>query len=267
MYRLTKHRGGQIAVHLCRQDLSRTTVRTAVRDALCFGGAGPQGTGGCRPAVSRLHAVGSRKVREPTAGLREMRSRGHRLKAAEGKGRSHRRLTLLALTRASAQSKLDAALSEDPLLVSVLDLTHLRDRIGELNQNGMSITAREDDVHHLRLLPQHLRHLFRIEHLVTDGVVDLIEKDEVPLARQNSLGCLGPGLLDHAKILRIGLRPTNLHEAAAQLPDDKVLAHRGGRIKLAVVPRALEELQNQHAHPIAGGTERSAQSRSRLTPA
>src|ERR1700677_3176544 len=129
----------------------------------------------------------------------------------------------------------------------------------------MSITAREDDMQHLRLLSQYLGHLFRVEHLVPDGVVDLIEHDEIPLTRQNSRSSLVPGLFDHAKILRIGLRPTNLHEAAAQLPDDKVLAHRGGRIKLAIVPRALEELQNEHAHAIASSAERSAQSRSRLT--
>ena len=52
---------------------------------------------------------------------------------------------------------------------------------------------------------QDLGHLRGIEHAVADGVVDLVEDNQIPLAGKNRLPRLCPCRLDQADILWIGL--------------------------------------------------------------
>src|SRR5215469_17456145 len=121
--------------------------------------------------------------------------------------------------------KLDASLRENSLLVSMLHLAHLRHRIGKLDQSGMRIASSQDHVHHLRLLTKNFSNCLWVEHLVTDRVVNLVEHDEVPLARQDRLRSRLPRLFDHPDVFGIGLRAANLYEATPHLLHDEVLAH------------------------------------------
>jgi hypothetical protein len=69
-----------------------------------------------------------------------------------------------------------------PSLAGVLDLAHLGDGVGKLDQGGLGVAAGEDDRDHLRFLAEDLGNFFEREHLVADGVVDLVKDDEIPVA-------------------------------------------------------------------------------------
>ena len=180
------------------------------------------------------------------------------------------------------QLELDAALRQDAALVGVLHLAHLGDRVCQLDQQRVGVASGEDDVDHLRLAAQDLGDGFGREHLVADGVVDLVEHDQVPVAGEDCGGSLGPGGLDQANVFGVCLCAADLDEAAAKLPNDEVLrgrvagrraeglacaalrsaqrcVQRIGGIQLAVVPRTLEELEDEDAHAVAGGAQCGAQ--------
>src|SRR5262249_49419696 len=69
----------------------------------------------------------------------------------------------------------------------------------------------------------------------------------------------------HLDICRIGLRSTDLHEAAAHLFHDEFVAETGSGIEFAVMPRSFEELQHQHAHAVADRAQCRAHGSGRLT--
>ena len=71
-----------------------------------------------------------------------------------------------------------------------------------------------------------------------------------------------PGVFDEVDVFGVGLGSAYLHEAAAHLFDDEgsgVQPKSGNGVELAVVPGALEELQDEHAHAVAGGAHRGAE--------
>src|SRR6185369_2117798 len=136
------------------------------------------------------------------------------------------------------------------LFVCVLDLAHLGHGVSDLDNCRMSISPGQDNVHHFRFALQSLHYLGGIEHAVTDGVIDLIQDNQVPGAGMDCLGSLRPGLFYHADIFGIGLFGPNFHEAAAHLLHDELIAKSLHRIELAIVPRALQKLQHQDAHAL-----------------
>ena len=119
--------------------------------------------------------------------------------------------------------ELDAALGQDAALVGVFDFAHLGDGVGKLDQQRVGVAASEDDVGHLRLAAEDIGDGFGREHLVADGVVDLVEDDQVPVAGEDGGGGLGPGGFDQADVFGVGLGAADFDEAAAELPDDEVL--------------------------------------------
>src|SRR6478672_4437531 len=121
-------------------------------------------------------------------------------------------------------SVLDPFLRHDTLFIGVLDLAHLGHRVGDLDNCRMGIPPGQDNVHHLGFAFQSLHHLGGIEHAVTDGVIDLIQDNQVPGAGMDCLGSFHPGLFYHADILGIGLFGPNFHEAAAHLLHDELIA-------------------------------------------
>ena len=86
----------------------------------------------------------------------------------------------------------------------------------------MGVAAGEDDVEHLGLAAEDFGYFFGVEHLVADGVVDLIEDDEVPVAGEDGGGGFGPGVFDHLDVGGIGLGSAYFDEAFAHLFDDEV---------------------------------------------
>src|SRR5580692_9947285 len=137
-------------------------------------------------------------------------------------------------------------------------LAHFCNRISDLDNCRVRVTARQDDVHHPGLLLKTLHHPGRIEHAVTDGVVNLVEHHEIPFARLNRLFGFSPSFFDHPDIFRIGLLGSDLHEAAAHLLHHKLVTESLHRIKFAVVPGAFQELQHQHSQSLPDSTQRGA---------
>src|SRR5271167_108326 len=133
-------------------------------------------------------------------------------------------------------SVFDPALRLDAFGVSVLHFSHLGHRVRDLNDVGMSVAAGEDDVHHLRFLLQRCDYLLRVKHLVADCVVDLVEDDKIPVAGENLFFGFGPRFFDQADVLGIGYGAADLHEAAAHLLHNEVVAKGSYRVELAVVP-------------------------------
>ena len=160
-------------------------------------------------------------------------------------------------------SELDTALGEDAFLVGVFDFAHLGDGVGEFDESGVGVAAGENDVGHLGLAAEDVGDGLGREHLVADGVVDLVEDDEVPVAGEDGVGGFGPGGFDHADVFGIGLGAADFDEAAAHLFDDEAavggFVEDFGGVELAVVPGAFEELQDQDAHAVAGGAEGSSE--------
>jgi len=128
----------------------------------------------------------------------------------------------------------------------------------------VGVAAGQDHVHHLGLVAQGFGDDLRVEHVVADGVVDLVENDQVPLAGVDGRARLGPRLLDEADVFGIGFRAADLHEAAAHLFEYEVLTEGGGGVQLAVVPRAFDELEHQHFHAAAHGAQSGAERRGGL---
>src|SRR5215813_11695169 len=121
----------------------------------------------------------------------------------------------------------------------------------------MGVAPRQDYVDLLRLMLKRINDLRRIEHAVTDGVVDLIQNHEIPICGKDGRSGFGPGLLYHANVFRIGFSAAHFHETAAHLLHHEVVAECLHRIELAIVPRALQKLEHQHFHAVAHGAESS----------
>ena len=140
--------------------------------------------------------------------------------------------------------ELDAALGEDAALVGVFGFAHLGDGVGQFNEDGVGVAAGEDDVDHLRAAAEGVGDGFGGEQVVGDGVVDLVEDDEVPVAGEDGGGGFVPGGLDEAEVFGVGLGSADFDEAAAELLDDDgwVLgcaeggAESGDGVEFAVVP-------------------------------
>src|ERR1700686_3326487 len=79
-------------------------------------------------------------------------------------------------------SVLNPSLRHHALLVSMFDLPHLRHGIGGLDNCGVCVPSRQDDMHHLRLLLQAFDHFRCVQHAITDRVVDLIQHHQIPIA-------------------------------------------------------------------------------------
>jgi len=120
-----------------------------------------------------------------------------------------------------ARSELDAALGEDAFGVGVFDLAHFGDGVGEFDEEGVGVAAGEDDVGHLVLAAEGFGDGFRGEHVVADGVVDLVEDDEVPVAGEDGGDGLVPCGLDEADVFGVGFGAADFDEAAAKLLDDE----------------------------------------------
>ncbi len=124
--------------------------------------------------------------------------------------------------------ELDAALGEDAALVGVFDFAHLGDGVGQLDEDGVGVAAGEDDVGHLGLAAEDFGYGFGGEHLVADGVVDLVEDYEVPVSGEDGCGGFGPGGFDEADVFWVGFGVADFDEASAELLDDEVL---GGGVR------------------------------------
>src|SRR5438093_11798477 len=147
----------------------------------------------------------------------------------------------------------------------MLDLPHFRHEIRQLDDIGVSVSPGQYYMHHFGLAPKRLDHLSHFQHLVTDGVVDLIEDDEVVFAALDFFRGEPPGFLHQAHIFRIGFFGADFHKAPPHGNNPEgVLAEPFGRLELAVMPRAFDKLHHQHLEPLAGGPHGRSERRRRL---
>src|ERR1039458_10127813 len=162
----------------------------------------------------------------------------------------------------------DAALREDAFLVGVLHFAHFRYGIGQLHEKGVGVAPGQDDVHHLRLALQRLGDISRIEHPVADGVINFVQHHQVPFTGVDSRMSFFPRRLHQANVFGIGFSATDLHKPSPHLPNHKValeVRSQGLRcVELAVMPRALDELQHEHLHAASDGAQSRAQRRGGL---
>src|SRR5580700_7645349 len=162
-------------------------------------------------------------------------------------------------------SVLDSPLRHHALLIRMLYLSHLRHRVGDLDNCGVCVPSRQDDMHHFWFPLQALDHLARVEHAVTDRIIDLIEHHQVPLARLDRLLALGPCLFHHLHIFQVRLFGAHLHKTPAHLLHHELIPKRLNGIQFPVMPRAFQELQHEHAHPLAHSAQSRTHGRGRLS--
>ena len=96
-----------------------------------------------------------------------------------------------------------AALGLDALRVGMFDLFHLCYCVGNFYYAGVGVASCQDDVHHLGLLLERGHYYLGIQHLVGDGVIDLVEDYQVPDSGMDGGFGLGPGFLHHAYVFGI----------------------------------------------------------------
>src|SRR5689334_9027277 len=107
----------------------------------------------------------------------------------------------------------------------------------------MGVAARQYYMHHFWPLLERFHDRLGREHLVADRVVDLVEDDHVVPATKNLSAGKLPCVLDHPDVLRIGFLGPNLYEPATHGKDLQVVVTQHlGRVQLAIMPRALNEL-------------------------
>src|SRR3984885_10465637 len=141
----------------------------------------------------------------------------------------------------------------------MLDLAHLRDEIGELDEFGMRGAPRPNHMDSLGPRRQRRRHFPRIQHFIADHVIDLIKDYEIIPPAVNLFAAKFPGLLAEADVLGIGFRAANFHEAAAHGPNfEFVVAQHLRGVELAVVPRAFYELHHKDPQPLSDGAKPGA---------
>ena len=133
-----------------------------------------------------------------------------RLVAARAIGRDRVRR---CVARASA-SELDPGLGLDALLERVLDLAHLRDEVGVVDQLLRRVAAGDDDVRARRARLQELDHLVGREPAVRERVRELVERDDVVLAGGDLRLAVLPQLARERLVLLDVLRQPG--EAAAE---------------------------------------------------
>src|SRR5580700_8054165 len=161
-------------------------------------------------------------------------------------------------------SILNPSLRHHTFLVSVFHLTHFGHRIGGLDNCGVSVPSRQDDVNHFRLLLQTLNHFGWVQHAITDRIVNLIQHHQIPLARLDRLLPCSPRLFHHLHIFRIRLLRAHLHKAPPHLFHHKLIPKGLDSVQLAVVPGAFQELQHQDFHALPYRAQSCPHGRSRL---
>ena len=134
------------------------------------------------------------------------------------------------------------------LVVGVLDLAQLGDRVGQLDQLGCGVPARGHDVRARGAAADAGHHVVDRDPAVADGVGQLVEDEQVEVARRQ----LGPGHLPGVaalgrRLVEVGRLP---REAVAQgVPLDTEMV---GELALTDLPLpTLHELD--HADPPASG--------------
>src|ERR1700728_915645 len=157
-----------------------------------------------------------------------------------------------------------APLRHYAFFVRVFHLPHLRYRVGGLDNCGMRVPSRQDDMHHLRFLLQALHYFHRIQHAVADGVIDLIQYHQIPLARLDRHLALSPRFFHHLYIFRVRLFCAHLHKSPAHLLHYKLVTKGLHRIQFTVVPGAFQELQHKYPHTLSYCSQGCPHCRSRL---
>src|SRR5271165_799921 len=79
----------------------------------------------------------------------------------------------------------DPSLGHHAFLVSVLYLAHFGHGVGGLDNCGVCVPPRQDDMHHFRFPLQALYDSCRSQHAVTDRIIDLVQYHQIPFARVN----------------------------------------------------------------------------------
>src|SRR3990172_884040 len=153
-------------------------------------------------------------------------------------------------------SELDAGLVLDALLVRVFDLAHLGDEIGVVDEFLRGVAAGDDDVGALGALLQEVDDLAGGEPAVGERVGELVESDDVVVARGDLLLALLPEVAGEGLVLLDVLREPG--EAAAQRDD--LHAYLLCRPVFAVVAGGgLDELEHADVVAAAPGAKEDAE--------
>src|ERR1700687_3592499 len=129
----------------------------------------------------------------------------------------------------------------------------------------MGAAAGADDVDALGTVLQRFDDFSGVEHLVANGVVDFVEDDEVIIASVDGVAAGLPTLLRQLDVRGIGFGAADFDEAAAHGTDFKlVVAEHFGGVKLAVMPRTLDELDHKDFEALAHSAKRGAERASGL---
>src|ERR1700730_18261152 len=147
-------------------------------------------------------------------------------------------------------SVLDSPLRHHALFIGMLYLAHFGDGVSKCDNCRMGVPPGQDNVHHFGFALQSLGQLRRIEHPVTDGVIDFVQDDQVPRPGLDRQRAFGPGFFHHPYIFRVRLLGPNLHETTSQLFHDELVAESLDRIQFPGVPGALQKVQHQNAHSL-----------------
>jgi len=163
------------------------------------------------------------------------------------------------------RSVIDPRLRFDLLAVGVFDLTHLADRFGQLDDSRVSIATGKDQVQQGRLAPQQFQDLLEVDQLELEGVVDLVEDQQVVVPRGDFL----PGEVDGV----LGVGPVLFPGVGIALDAAKPLAG-GDQVDGAVelldpvspsgVKIPLHELDDPDLHAVTAGEQRHPQRRGGL---
>src|ERR1700693_6376808 len=148
----------------------------------------------------------------------------------------------------------------------MLHFAHLSNQVGSFYQLWMRIAPRADHVNALGTLHQRFYYAFRIDHFITDHVIDLVKHHQVVLFTVNLLPPVFPSLLAEAKVFWIGRSAAHLYKTSAHRPDFKfIVTEHLGCVQFPIMPRALDELHHQDAQPLSHRAKSGSQGTRSLT--
>ena len=91
----------------------------------------------------------------------------------------------------------------------MFDLADFADRVGQLDHLRVGVAAGEDQMHEGGLAAEDVQHLLQIDQLELEGIVDLVEDQEVVRAGGDFLADQVDGVLGIGPVLdpRVGVPP------------------------------------------------------------
>jgi hypothetical protein len=163
-------------------------------------------------------------------------------------------------TRAPAgRSVFNPFLGGNTLCKGVFHFTHFRNQVGPFNNLGRGIAAGQDQVKLFRFLTKEFQNIIQFNQTIVNRIENLIQDNQIIPVRSNFFSGGFQGLTGGMAVLAQGTVVLSLDETLAHLPYLEVRGQFPGCFQLTVLPPALDELKNQHLHPLSPGSQGHAQ--------